>query len=115
MYCLQAANNYGATLISLQRYKEAKSLLRKTIPIARRVLGEGNQLSLGMRLNYAARVLCHDGATLENLREAMTTLEEMEPTARRVLGSAHPFVANIEVALRQVRAALRARETLSPR
>ena len=54
-------------------------------------------------------------ATLDDLREAVTTLEETERIARRVLGSAHPFVANIEVALRQVRAALRARETPSAR
>ena len=50
-------------------------------------------------------------ATLADLREAVTTLEDSERIARRVFGSAHPLVANIEVFLRDARAALRARET----
>ena len=36
---LREANNYAISLSKLQRYEEAKSLLRKTIPVARRVLG----------------------------------------------------------------------------
>ena len=36
---LTAANNYAATLEKLQRYQEAKSLLRRIIPVAQRVLG----------------------------------------------------------------------------
>ncbi len=51
------------------------------------------------------------GATLGDLREAVNTLEEIERIARRVLGGAHPDVANIEKALQDARAALRARET----
>ena len=53
----------------------------------------------------------NDGATLDDLREAVSTLEEMEPTARRVFGGAHPITIGIEHALRDARAALRARET----
>ena len=56
-----------------------------------------------------------DSATLDDLREAITTLEETARTARRVLGSAHPVKFGIEEALRDARAALRARETPSPR
>ena len=52
-----------------------------------------------------------DGATLSDLRVAVNTLEEIERIARRVLGGAHPDVANIEKALQDARAALRARET----
>ena len=51
------------------------------------------------------------GATLDDLREAVKTLEDTAPTARRVLGSAHPNTMGIERALRDARAALRARET----
>ena len=36
---LLAANNYTATLVVLRRFEEAKALLRKTMPVARRVLG----------------------------------------------------------------------------
>ena len=35
-----AANNYANGLLTLERYAEAKSLLRKMIPLARSVLGE---------------------------------------------------------------------------
>jgi hypothetical protein len=41
-------------------------------------------------------------------------LEETVGTARRVFGGAHPLAANIEDALRDARAALRARETPEP-
>jgi len=50
-------------------------------------------------------------ATLDDLREAVTSLEDTERTARRVLGGAHPSTMGIGAALREARAALRARET----
>ena len=52
-------------------------------------------------------------ATLDDLREAVTTLEVAERIARRVLGGAHPSTMGIGAALREARAALRARETPS--
>ena len=48
-------------------------------------------------------------ATLDDLREAVMTLEEAGRTAQRVLGGTHPVAMGIEDALRQSRAALRAR------
>ena len=76
--------------------------------MARRVLGESNDLTLRMRWAYAA-ALCNDpGATLDDLREAVTTLEDTEQTARRVLGGANPLVGEIETSLREARAALSA-------
>ena len=51
-----------------------------------------------------------DDATLDNVREAVTTLEETERIARRVLGGAHPLTTDIEIALRESRAILAARE-----
>jgi len=53
-------------------------------------------------------------ATLDDLREAVTTLEDTGRIAQRVLGGAHPLTENIELDLRDARAALRARETPSP-
>jgi len=52
-----------------------------------------------------------DGSTLDDLREAVTALEDTTRTARRVFGNAHPTTERIEVALRNARADLRARET----
>ena len=107
---LGAALNYAVSLKSLERFEEAKSLLRKEIPVARRVLGEGNRLALKMRWIYAEALYKDGSATLDDLREAVTTLEEIERTARRVFGVAHPLTAGIGRGLRIARAVLRARE-----
>ena len=88
-------------------------MLRKTMPVARRVLGENHDRTLKMRTTYARALYRDPGATLDDLREAVTTLEEHERTARRVLGNAHPTVVQIGVYLNNARVALRARETPS--
>jgi hypothetical protein len=106
-----SAGNYAKTLVDLHRFQEAKVLLRKTIPVARRVLGENHDVPLGMRSMYAIALGLGTGATLEDLHEAATTLEDVERTSRRVLGGAHPTTVRIEGNLRYARAALRARET----
>ena len=108
---LRMANNYAATLKTLERFKEAKSLLRRQIPVARRVLGEGGRLTLKMRWTYAQTLVKDHDATLDDLGKAVNTLEEIERIARRVFGGAHPLTTGIEVSLRAARAALRARET----
>ena len=103
---IRAASNYAASLVMLKRSKEAKALFRKMIPIARRVLGEGNDIVLGMRTNYG-RALCQcRDATLDDIREAVATLEETERTARRVLGGAHPIVERTGECLRSARTIL---------
>ena len=109
---LIAALNYTNSLSKLKRFKEAKSLLRRTMPVARRALGEGHRLTLRMQWNYA-RSLCHASATRDDLHEAVETLEETARIARRVLGGAHPVTEGIEKSLRDARAALRAREAPS--
>ena len=112
-HTLRAATNYANNLLALERYAEAKSVLREIIPVARRVLGECNDLTLRMRWCYAIALYGDADATLDDLREAVTTLEDGERIARRVLGGAHPVVSNMETSLRKARAALRARETPS--
>ena len=79
--------------------------------MARRVLGESDELTFKLRRMYAQSLYRDAGATLDDLREAVTTLEEATPIARRVLGGAHPLTGEIEHRLREARAALRARET----
>ena len=106
---LREANNLASSLLDLQRFEEAKSLLRRTLPVARRV-GTSDELTLKMNWIYA-RVLYRDpDATLDDLREAVSKHEELKRTARRVLGGAHPDAVGIEKSLRDARAALRARE-----
>ena len=110
---LLVALNYAFSLVSIQHSEEARSLLRKTMPVARRVLGENDELTLRMRWNYAQSLYKDDGATLDDLREAVATLAEIEPTARRVFGSAYPTTEGIAGEFRYARDALREREASS--
>ena len=100
-------------LVRLRRFEEAKALLRKTMPVARRVLGGNNGSTLKMRWHYAEALYDDPDATLDDLREAVTTLEDTERAARRVLGGAYPDTMAIEGELRNARAALATRETPS--
>ena len=62
--------------------------------------------------DHYARALFRDpGATLDDVREAVATLVETARISRQVLGGAHPITMGIEEALRNARAARRARET----
>ena len=106
-------SNLADSLMKLERIKEAKSVLRKMVPVARRVLGENQGLTLKMRSIYAQSLYGDPAAMLADLREAGTTLEEMERTARRVLGGAHPLTVDIGKSLRESREALSAREVSS--
>ena len=110
---LGAAHNYAGTLKDLKRFEEAKSVLRKTLPVARRVLGDFHEITLRMRSCYAQTLYKDYGATLDDLRKAVTTLEDLARTRRRVLGGAHPSVAKVERTLQESRVALGAREDAS--
>ena len=101
-------------LLKSERYAEVKTLVRKTMPAARRVLGKSHEYTLKLRWNYA-RALCADpDATLDDLRESVTTLGDLERTTRRVFGGAHPNTAGIGRDLQNARAALRVRESPLP-
>ena len=110
---LLAANNYANTLMDRQRFDEAKAVFRKEIPVAGRVYGDCNEITLRMKWNYARALYLNPGATLDNLREAVTTLEDLAPNARRVFGGTHPNSRGIEIFLVEARAALRGREETS--
>ena len=105
---------YAISLTELRRFEEAKSLLRKSMPVARRALGENDEATLRMRSTYARALYLDSESTLNDLREALYTLEETARIARRVLGSAHPNAMKIEQCLQKSRAALRAREETQP-
>ena len=105
-----AGNNYASSLVKLERFEEARSLLRQTIPVARRVLGESRELTLELRWIFGEALYNDEGATLDDLRGAVTTLAEITRTARRVMGGTHPLTVGIEGALREAWELLRAHE-----
>jgi hypothetical protein len=115
VHTLGVAICYASMLQCLKRFEEAKLVLRKTLPVARRVLGESNDITLRIKWTEAWGLYKDAGATLGDLREAVKTLEEIERTARHVCGGAHPLVVRIEFCLKEARAALHARETPPPR
>ena len=98
----------------MQRFEEAKSVLRKTMPVARRVLGQSCRLTLEIRWCYAITLYMDMGASLDDLNEAVTALEDAGRIARRVLGGSHPTTIGIGQALQCARTALCARETPPP-
>ena len=105
----RAAYNYANSLRGLHRHAEAKKLLRKALPVARRVLGECDRLTLKMRWTYAMALYQDDGATLDDLREAVETLEFVAPTWKRVFGPSHPETPLVHGALEEAHKALAAR------
>jgi len=107
---LIAACNYANSLENLKRFEEAKALVRRTIPVARRILGAGHDHTLRMRNIFVELLYKDPDATLGDLREAVTTIEDSARIARRVFGGSHPLTEGIERRLREARAALRARE-----
>ena len=110
---LQFASNYAISLIRLKRFEEVKSLMRETLPVARRVIEDREVLKFKMSWIYAEALYKDPGATLDDLRESVTMLEDTARTARRVLGGAHPILGAFELSLPNARAALGARERLS--
>ena len=110
---LVAAQSYAMSLMNLRRLEAARSVSTKFVPVARRVLGEGHELTLKMRMLYAGTFYYDANAALDDLREAVKTIEDVERTARRVLGNSHPLTGTLGSVLRDSRARLAARETLS--
>ena len=99
---------------ALERFEEAETLLSKILLVARRAVGESNEITLKMRFNYARALYLDTEATLDDLREAVATLGETAQVARRVLGCAHPFTEGIDLALEHARAVHDARKMPSP-
>ena len=100
--------------MKLKLFEEGKSLLRKTMPVARRVHGENHEITLKMLWIHAEVLHEDDSTTLDDLRKLVNTLEDSARGARRVYGASHPFAKGFLYHIEHSRAALAARETPSP-
>ena len=99
-----SAGYLANSLYRTRRFDEGKALLRKVIPVARRVLGKGNIDVVRLRWSYGCFLYRAPDATLDDIREAVATMEEIERTARRMLGGAHPLTIAIAVSYTHLRA-----------
>ena len=98
-------------LYRTRRFDEGKALLRKVIPVARRVLGKGNIDTIRLRWSYGLFLFRSPDATLDDIREAVATMEETYGTVRRVFGAEHSYTREMDPKdIRFARAELRARE-----
>jgi tetratricopeptide (TPR) repeat protein len=87
---LLAANNYAASLVELERFKEAKKLMRKTMPVARRALSDEHDLTLNLRKVYAESLYLDASATRGDVAQAVAIYEDILPRVRRIFGKDHP-------------------------
>ena len=83
------------TLLELERFEEAKRLLRKVAPVAQRVLGAEHDLTLSLREDLSRAILDGDSSA-EEKREALQMLEDTVAGMRRVLGPAHPDTSHAQ-------------------
>jgi tetratricopeptide (TPR) repeat protein len=95
---LRAADNYALSLLKLRRFEEAKRLLRKVAPVARRVLGKDHELTLSLREDLCHAMLDEDSAADEK-REALEMLKDTAGAMRRVLGPDHPDTVHAQTRL----------------
>ena len=106
---LLEAGNLAADLLNLEHIEEAKSLLRQTMPVARRVFGASNLIMLRARWLYARTLYLDASATLDDHREAVATLESVASSWTRIFGPAHPETPKVQGALEEARKTLAAR------
>ena len=105
---LLAANNYAMVLLELQSFEEAKKVLRRTVPVARRALGAEHALTLSLREDLSRATL--DGkSSADEKREALQMLEDTVAVMRRVLGPAHPDTLHAQSELKMYRSRRKSR------
>ena len=90
---LISADHLSESLRDAKLFKEAKSLLRKYIPVARRTRENGNEILLDLRTSYAQAIYRDTNSSRSDVYEAVAILEDVVRTAQRVFGLQHPYVA----------------------
>ena len=99
---LRAADNYANCLLDLRRFKEAKKVLRKVMPVAGRVLGNDHELMSSIREDLC-RATLHGDSSANEKRDALKMLEDTLGVMRRVLGPQHPDTQRVQESLHMYR------------
>ena len=79
----------GATVHERVHIREAKKFLLEQLPLAQRVLGAEDRVTLGIRREYARALYVDEKASPDELRESEEILDDLCRTSRRVLGPIH--------------------------
>ena len=90
-------------LLDLRRFKEAKRVLRKVVPVARRVLGNHHELTLSICEDLCRATLLDGGSSANEKRDALKMLEDTLGVMRRVLGPQHPETQRVQGSLHSYR------------
>ena len=106
----RAASNLALVLSRSREHQvEAKELLRKVIPLSRRVQGEDHFYTLKMQWTYGDVLSSAPGATREDCLEAEKILEKVFGRYKRMLGENHPYTKTCESQLASARMMARMR------
>ena len=79
-------------MIDAKLFKEARTLLRKNIRVARRTRDDQDEFVLDLRTSYAQAIYRDTNSSRSDVYEAVAILEDVVRTARRVFGLQHPNV-----------------------
>ena len=102
--CLCQSNFIALVLSRRLAHKvEAKELLRKVLPLSRRVQGDDDLQTLKMQLTYGDCLATALDATPEDFLEAEKLLDTVERRYRRIFGENHPFTTQCQDRLRRAR------------
>ena len=99
---LQDVANLGTSLVHTRQLTEARSLMRKYLPIARRVLGLDHEITFGLIENLAGAIFENALAPREDLVEVDEILTKQLKRLRQVLGAAHPATQRHENHLKKI-------------
>ena len=90
-------------MIDAKLFKEARTLLRKNIRVARRTRDDRNEFVLDLRANYARAIYRDTNSSRGAVHDAVAIIEDVVRTSRRVYGIRHPFFAEYRQDLERAR------------
>ena len=99
---LQDVTNLGESLVHTSHFTEARSLMRKHLPIARRVVGPDHEITYGIIETLAGAMFQNALAPRKDLVEATEMLTKQLKRLRQVLGAAHPDTQRHEGYLKHI-------------
>ena len=102
---------FAAELHSLEHHTEAKRILLKVIPNARRTLGAEHDLTLNLREIYGNFLYQDPSASRGDVVDAIEIFEDVQRRARRVFGPDHPHWEGLPHALTTARKKLASFDT----